>query len=90
MWTHNRIMLKTTAHRLLGGRTRGESARLMGIGDASFSNWPDVLPAKLSDRVLAAQARRYLPPYLLGLEGTEPAMPLPPPPEPAPPADPAA
>lgn len=81
-------MLKTTAIRLLACKTKGEAARLIGIGDASFSLWPDALPLRLSDRVLAVQARRYLPPYLLGLEGTEAAEPMPPPPEPedAPPA----
>ena len=82
-------MLKTTALRLLGGN-KLNAAAVVGVSPSAISTWPDELPARIADRVLAVQARRYLPPYLLGEEGTKPAQKMPKPPEPEPPADPAA
>lgn len=58
-------MLKTTAIALLGGSIAA-AAREIGVSYTAVSKWPDVLPARISDRVLAVQARKHLPAELLG------------------------
>lgn len=50
-------MDKQTAIELLGG-TVSEAARAIGITSAAVSQWPDVLPPRIEDRVIAAIARR--------------------------------
>ena len=50
-------MLKKDALQLLGG-TVTSAAKLIGISVSAVSQWPDELPAALSDRVLAALARQ--------------------------------
>lgn len=57
-------MLKTQAIALLGG-TPAEAAKEMRISPSAVSQWPDVLPPRLEDRVLAALARKHLPADLL-------------------------
>lgn len=64
-------MLKSTAIELLGGTTTA-AAEAIGVSYQAIGKWPAVLPRRIEDRVLAAQARKYLPAELLGA-GT-PAM----------------
>ena len=63
-------MLKTEAIRLLGG-TPGKAAAAIGISPSAVSQWPDDLPATISDRVVAAIARKHLAPELIGGAPTE-------------------
>lgn len=58
-------MEKQKALQLLGG-TIATAAEAIGISYQAVDKWPDVLPARIADRVLAAQARKHLPPELLG------------------------
>jgi DNA-binding transcriptional regulator YdaS (Cro superfamily) len=46
-------MNKAEAITLLGG-TNASAARAIGITPAAVSQWPDELPARIADRVLAA------------------------------------
>lgn len=59
-------MIKTDAIRLLGG-SPSSAAREIGISVSAVSQWPDVLPASIADRVIAAIARKKLPPEEIGL-----------------------
>lgn len=61
-------MLKTQAIQLLGG-TVTAAAEAIGISYQAVHKWPDVLPASIADRVVAAVARKHLPPELIGSEG---------------------
>lgn len=61
-------MLKTDAIRLLGG-TNASAATAIGITASAVSQWPEVLPATIEDRVIAAIARKHLPPELIGQTG---------------------
>lgn len=58
-------MDKTKALELLGG-TVASAAEAVGVSYQAVDKWPDPLPARIADRVLAAIARRHLPPSLLG------------------------
>ena len=58
-------MLKSTAIELLGGTTTA-AAEAIGVSYQAIDKWPMVLPRRIEDRVLAAQARKYLPAELLG------------------------
>lgn len=53
-------MSKQQAIRALGG-TVSEAARRVGVTSSAISQWPDDLPPRLEDRVLAALAREHLP-----------------------------
>ena len=64
-------MEKSKATELLGGTT-SDAAKAIGISPQAYSQWPDQLPKRLADRVVAAIARRHLPADLLGVE-TQPA-----------------
>jgi hypothetical protein len=57
-------MNKLRAIDLLGG-TVTAAANAIGITSSAVTQWPDVLPDRLTDRVLAALARKHLPPELL-------------------------
>lgn len=57
-------MEKNKATELLGG-TVSAAAEAIGISPQAYSQWPEVLPPRLADRVVAAIARRHLPPELL-------------------------
>lgn len=46
-------MNKTEAIRLLGG-TPSDAAKAVGISTGAISQWPEVLPPRLVDRVQAA------------------------------------
>lgn len=50
-------MLKTEAIKMLGG-TPTAAARAIGITPQAVNEWPDVLSARISDRVYAALARQ--------------------------------
>jgi len=58
-------MLKTKAIALLGGSV-SDAADAIGVTYQAIEKWPDVLPARIADRVVAAIARKHLPPELLG------------------------
>ena len=58
-------MLKSTAIELLGGSV-ADAARAIGITYQAVHKWPSVLPSAISDRVVAAVARKHLPPELIG------------------------
>lgn len=51
-----RLMNKQDAIDLLGGTT-ADVARAVGTTNSAISQWPDVLPQRLIDRVLAACLR---------------------------------
>jgi hypothetical protein len=53
-------MLKTKAIELLGGSTSA-AASAIGISYQAVDKWPDVLPARIADRVYAAIARKAMP-----------------------------
>lgn len=57
-------MLKSDALKLLGG-TPTTAAAEIGVSPSAVSQWPDVLPRRIEDRVLAALARKHLPPELI-------------------------
>lgn len=53
-------MKKTDAIELLGGTVRA-AAEAVGISPQAVSQWPEDLPAAISDRVQAALARAHAP-----------------------------
>ncbi len=59
-------MKKSKAIEVLGG-TVASAAAAVGVTYQAVVKWPDPLPARIEDRVMAALARRYLPPELSGL-----------------------
>lgn len=73
-------MLKSDAIRLLGG-TPKSAAEACQITKQAVSLWPEVLTRDIEDRVLAALARKHLPPELLLPPVAEPVTPEPPPPD---------
>lgn len=68
-------MHKSKAIELLGG-TVAAAANAIGVTYQAVDKWPDILPDRIADRVLAAQARKHLPPELIGADGA-PAVPEP-------------
>jgi hypothetical protein len=58
-------MEKAKAIELLGGSVSSAAAAI-GISYQAVDKWPDRLPERISDRVLAALARRHLPAKLIG------------------------
>jgi hypothetical protein len=58
-------MDKRKAIELLGG-TPTSAAAAIGITVSAVSQWEDVLSDTLADRVVAAIARKHLPPALIG------------------------
>jgi hypothetical protein len=59
------VMKKSRALELLGGSV-GAAAKSIGcISSAAISQWPEDLPPRIEDRVLAALARKYLPAEML-------------------------
>lgn len=61
-------MLKAKAIELLGG-TVASAAEQIRISYQAVDKWPEVLPDRIADRVLAALARKHLPPELIGTDG---------------------
>lgn len=68
-------MNKAKAIELLGG-TVTAAAAAVGVTPSAITQWPDELPGRIEDRVLAALARKHLPPGLIGIDGA-PAIPEP-------------
>lgn len=64
-------MRKIQAIELLGGTTAA-AANAVGITPQAISQWPDELPPRITDRVLAALARKHLAPELIGANGAPP------------------
>jgi len=64
-------MLKTRAIELLGGSVSA-AADAIGITYQAVEKWPSVLSGRIEDRVVAAIARRYLAPELLGQPAAAP------------------
>lgn len=61
-------MLKSQAIELLGG-TVTAAAEAVGVTSSAVTQWPEELPRRIADRVLAALARKHLPAEILeGLE----------------------
>lgn len=58
-------MLKAKALELLGGSI-ASAADAIGTSYQAVNQWPDELPPRISDRVVAAVARKHLPPELIG------------------------
>lgn len=63
------VMTKARAFELLGTARPAEVARLVRITPQAVNAWPDELTAAIEDRVVAAIARRHLPPELIGAGG---------------------
>lgn len=63
-------MHKSKAIELLGGSISA-AAEAIGTTYQAVNQWPDELPPRIADRVVAAIARRHLPPELIGTT-TEP------------------
>jgi hypothetical protein len=65
-------MEKAQATRVLGG-TLQAAALAINISPQAYSQWPEELPRRLEDRVIAAMARRVFPAevasWLAGLPG---------------------
>jgi hypothetical protein len=61
-------MQKSKAIELLGG-TPTAAATACRITASAVSQWPEELTQAIENTVLAALARRHLPPGLLGVEG---------------------
>ncbi|MDQ0082902.1 hypothetical protein J2W35_003261 [Variovorax boronicumulans] len=60
-------MLKSKAIELLGGTTAAAAAAI-GVTYQAIDKWPDELPPRIEDRVLAVLARKHLPPEMRGEE----------------------
>lgn len=60
-------MRKDRAIALLGGNV-AMAAQAIGISYQAVEKWPDPLPNRIADRVIAAVARKHLSPELLGAE----------------------
>lgn len=56
-------MKKSRAIELLGG-TVTAAAKAVGVTPSAITQWPDELPERIADRVLAALAREHLPDLL--------------------------
>jgi len=59
------LMKKSKAIDLLGG-TVASAALQARVSRSAVSQWPEDLPPRITDRVLAALARRHLDPGLIG------------------------
>ena len=63
-------MKKAQAIALLGGSVAA-AARAVGVSSSAVSQWPDELPSRIEDRVLAVLARRHLLHLLRGQESEQ-------------------
>lgn len=63
----NTEMQKSKAIELLGG-TVAAAANAIGVTYQAVDKWPDILPDRIADRVLAVQARKHLSAELIGAE----------------------
>lgn len=60
----NAGMDKACAIEMLGGSIASAAAAI-GVSYQAVDKWPDPLPPRIADRVLAALARKHLPAHLL-------------------------
>lgn len=60
-------MLKSKAIELLGGSVTA-AAEAVGISPSAVTQWPEVLPSRIADRVLAALAKKHLPKLIASAE----------------------
>lgn len=60
-------MRKDRAIALLGGNV-AMAAQAIGISYQAVEKWPDPLPNRIADRVIAAVARKHLSPELIGVD----------------------
>lgn len=58
-------MTKSEALKLIGVTTVTAAAEALGITHSAVSQWPEVLPEAIENRVLAFLARKHLPPEAL-------------------------
>lgn len=58
-------MLKSQAIELLGGTVTAAAASI-NVSYQAVDKWPDELPRRIEDRVLAALARKHLPADVIG------------------------
>ena len=65
-------MNKQQAISLLGG-SKAKAAKAVGISYQAVNDWPEELPQRIEDRVLAVLARQHLPPEMLQAAGATPA-----------------
>jgi len=63
-------MLKTKAIELLGGSVTS-AAKEIGVSYQAVEKWPDELPSRIADRVIAAVARKHLDLQSLGLSAQD-------------------
>lgn len=61
-------MRKAKALELLGG-TQSTAAGVIGISYQAVDKWPDPLPPRIADRVIAAWARLHYPELVGEVEG---------------------
>lgn len=66
------VMKKTQAIELLGG-TVTAAAAAVGVTYQAVDKWPEELPPRIEDRVLAAIARKHLPPEVIGQQPATPS-----------------
>lgn len=59
-------MDKQKAIQLLGGSVSAAASKL-GVSYQAIDKWPDVLPPRIADRVVAAIARDHLDPEVLAM-----------------------
>lgn len=69
-------MYKSKAIELLGGSIAA-AAEAIGISYQAVNQWPDELPLRIEDRVMAALARKHLPPEVISQLDKTPAEPEP-------------
>ena len=50
------------------GDSVAEVAAAVGVTSSAVTQWPEDLPRRIADRVVAAIARKHLPPELLGAD----------------------
>lgn len=62
------FMTRDQAIALLGGTVTSAAAEI-GVSYQAVNQWPDELPKRIEDRVLAALARKHLPKSLIGTKG---------------------
>lgn len=66
-------MLKSKALDLFGGTASG-AAKAIGVTPSAVSQWPERLPRRIADRVLAALAREHMPEVVMQLESAASAQ----------------
>lgn len=63
-------MRKSKALELLGGSV-ASAAKAVGVSYQAVEKWPDMLPGRIADRVVAALARTKFSPAELGIDALD-------------------